>query len=152
MSAQDVPRVPPGAVCYRKGHGTIPATHMIVRGSYYIAACDDCAQARPEADGQDGAAELPFKGPVTLTLTADEANLIYRALLEAAVWRQDRCDETRDDLAFAEWYGEIVADLAERGDEDQDQEPEPDDYDPGPEVDDEGGMSEYRHHEPEPWS
>lgn len=35
--------------------------------------------------------------------------------------------------------------------------PEPDDdenYDPGPEVDDEGGMSEYRHapFEPEPWS
>jgi hypothetical protein len=24
-------------------------------------------------------------------------------------------------------------------------------YDPGPEVDDEGGMSEYRYHEPEPW-
>ncbi len=33
-------------------------------------------------------------------------------------------------------------------------EPEPDDCDPGPEVDDEGGMSEFRHmrHEPEPWS
>jgi hypothetical protein len=25
------------------------------------------------------------------------------------------------------------------------EEPEPDDYDPGPEVDDEGGMSEYRY-------
>lgn len=36
----------------------------------------------------------------------------------------------------------------------EENEPEPDDYDPGPEVDDEGGMSEYRHasHEPEPWS
>jgi hypothetical protein len=33
-----------------------------------------------------------------------------------------------------------------------DEDPEPDEYDPGPEVDDEGGMSEYRHHEPEPWS
>jgi hypothetical protein len=33
-------------------------------------------------------------------------------------------------------------------------EPEPAEYDPGPEVDDEGGMSEYRHapHEPGPWS
>jgi hypothetical protein len=26
-------------------------------------------------------------------------------------------------------------------------EDEPEDYDPGPEVDDEGGMSEYRHHQ-----
>jgi hypothetical protein len=33
-----------------------------------------------------------------------------------------------------------------------DDEPEPDEYDPGPEVDDEGGMSEYRHYyEPQPW-
>jgi hypothetical protein len=32
-------------------------------------------------------------------------------------------------------------------------EPEPEEYDPGPEIDDEGGMSEYRHvpYEPEPW-
>jgi hypothetical protein len=32
-------------------------------------------------------------------------------------------------------------------------EPEPEDFDPGPEVDDEGGMSEYRHalHAEEPW-
>ena len=28
---------------------------------------------------------------------------------------------------------------------DEPEEPEPDEYDPGPEVDDEGGMSEYRH-------
>ncbi len=27
-----------------------------------------------------------------------------------------------------------------------DDEPEPEEYDPGPEVDDEGGMSEYRHY------
>lgn len=34
------------------------------------------------------------------------------------------------------------------------EEPPVAEYDPGPEVDDEGGMSEYRHapHEPEPWS
>jgi len=32
-----------------------------------------------------------------------------------------------------------------------DEEPEHAEYDPGPEVDDEGGMSEYRYHEPEPW-
>lgn len=38
-----------------------------------------------------------------------------------------------------------------------DAEPEPDpaepepEYDPGPEVDDQGGMSDYRYHEPEPW-
>ncbi len=30
-------------------------------------------------------------------------------------------------------------------------EPEPEDYDPGPEVDDQGGMSGHRYHEPEPW-
>jgi hypothetical protein len=32
--------------------------------------------------------------------------------------------------------------------------PDPDGFDPGPEVDDEGGMSEYRHapYDPEPWS
>jgi len=29
--------------------------------------------------------------------------------------------------------------------------PDPEPYDPGPEVDDEGGMSEHRYHEPEPW-
>jgi hypothetical protein len=34
-----------------------------------------------------------------------------------------------------------------------DAEPEPEEYDPGPEVDDEGGMSEYRHAWPgEDWS
>jgi hypothetical protein len=34
--------------------------------------------------------------------------------------------------------------------EDQDHEPEPTEYDPGPEVDDQGGMSEYRYPEPAP--
>ncbi len=34
-----------------------------------------------------------------------------------------------------------AADLAESGYD----EPEPEDYDPGPELDDEGGMSEHRH-------
>jgi hypothetical protein len=29
------------------------------------------------------------------------------------------------------------------------EEPEPEDYDPGPEADDEGGMSEYRYVQPE---
>jgi hypothetical protein len=38
-------------------------------------------------------------------------------------------------------------------DEDQADEPEPEEYDPGPEVDDEGGMSEYRHALPgQDWS
>lgn len=35
---------------------------------------------------------------------------------------------------------------------DDDTEPDDDeDYDPGPEIDDEGGMSEYRSYQPEPW-
>jgi predicted nucleic acid-binding Zn-ribbon protein len=41
-----------------------------------------------------------------------------------------------------------AADLAASG-YDRYDEPEPDDYDPGPEVDDEGGMSEYRYTLPE---
>lgn len=47
--------------------------------------------------------------------------------------------------SYAEWLAE--------GQQDQAGEPEPDpaEFDPGPEVDDQGGMSEYRYHEPEPW-
>jgi hypothetical protein len=41
-----------------------------------------------------------------------------------------------------------AADLAESG-YDRYDEPEPDDYGPGPEADDEGGMSEYRYTLPE---
>ncbi len=38
-----------------------------------------------------------------------------------------------------------AADLAESGYGWHEEEPEPAEYDPGPEADDEGGMSEYRH-------
>lgn len=38
-----------------------------------------------------------------------------------------------------------VWDDSEMVDDFTEEEPEPADYDPGPEVDDEGGMSEYRH-------
>ena len=41
--------------------------------------------------------------------------------------------------------GPAAADLAESGYGWHEEEPEPAEYDPGPEADDEGGMSEYRH-------
>lgn len=64
-----------------------------------------------------------------------------RAILAAFDWEQD------DRQLALEAIERIVMD----GGEAQDDEPEPADYDPGPEVDDEGGMSEHRYHEPEPW-
>lgn len=44
-------------------------------------------------------------------------------------------------------YG-YVAVIDQRGSE-EDEEPPAGEYDPGPEIDDEGGMSEYRHYEPD---
>jgi hypothetical protein len=71
--------------------------------------------------------------------------------LEAA--RHD--DVRRAGMADQPWLGiaeelaetlETVAAVTERGwVDDEGPEPEPDEYDPGPEVDDEGGMSEYRY-------
>lgn len=46
---------------------------------------------------------------------------------------------------------QIVADIRDLMAREPD-EPGPADYDPGPEVDDEGGMSEHRYHQPEDWT
>lgn len=46
----------------------------------------------------------------------------------------------------------LIAGQASNREELELEEPEPGEYDPGPEVDDEGGMSEYRYHEPESWT
>lgn len=62
-------------------------------------------------------------------------------------------DRDEDAETFATVAVVLAAALTSEPEPDELAEPEPDDYDPGPEVDDEGGMSEYRHmpHEPEPW-
>jgi hypothetical protein len=55
-----------------------------------------------------------------------------------------------NDLVEAfEAFADAIADTAV---DEPEEEPPVTDYDPGPEVDDEGGMSEYRYHEPEPWT
>ena len=52
-------------------------------------------------------------------------------------------------LAIAAELAEAFTAFAGALDEDQADEPEPEEYAPGPEVDDEGGMSEYRYILPE---
>lgn len=64
--------------------------------------------------------------------------------------------EVRAILAAFDWEHDdrqLALEAIERIVMDDDEEPEPDpaEYDPGPGVDDQGGMSEYRYHEPEPW-
>jgi transcriptional regulator with XRE-family HTH domain len=44
-------------------------------------------------------------------------------------------------LLTADWFPRYGIEISD----DTDEEPEPEDYDPGPECDDEGGMSEYRY-------
>jgi len=89
----------------------------------------------------------------------EEANVRFVAALRAAAIDHDvvrttgMADETQlaisGDLVEAfEAFADAIAGTL--GDE---PEPEPEEYDPGPEVDDEGGMSEYRHAWPgEDWS
>lgn len=63
-------------------------------------------------------------------------------------------DLARHLIACADLADDWMRDAADPGPEladDEDQDQEPAEYDPGPEVDDQGGMSEYRYHEPEPW-
>jgi hypothetical protein len=77
------------------------------------------------------------------------------AFASSVAFDRDEDDETLTSvaalLALAHMALRDRAEDAELGAH-QAHEPEPGDYDPGPEVDDEGGMSEYRYHEPEPWS
>ena len=77
----------------------------------------------------------------------DRQASLLGALRQAAVLHEARqraglADEAY--LAVSEELFELLDGLASAlaG---EDEEPEPDEYDPGPEVDDEGGMSEYRH-------
>lgn len=70
-----------------------------------------------------------------------------RAFASSVAFDRDEDAETFATVA-------VVLAVAETAPEpDPEPEPEPEDYDPGPEADDEGGMSEYRYmpHEPEPW-
>lgn len=63
------------------------------------------------------------------------------------------CPETSDGQHCGDWHeGGKCGACGQTGpdpDEDQADQPEPAPYDPGPEVDDEGGMSEYRYVMPE---
>ncbi len=63
------------------------------------------------------------------------------------------CAETSDGQHCGDWHdgGQCSACglLGPGPDEDQAEEPEPEPYDPGPEIDDEGGASEYRYVLPE---
>lgn len=63
------------------------------------------------------------------------------------------CPETSDGQHCGDWHeGGKCGACGQTGpdpDEDQADEPEPAPYDPGPEIDDEGGMSEYRYLLPE---
>ena len=63
------------------------------------------------------------------------------------------CPETSDGRHCGDWHeGGKCGACGQTGpdpDEDQAEGPEPEPYDPGPEIDDEGGMSEYRYPMPE---
>ena len=77
----------------------------------------------------------------------DRQAALLRALREAAVLHEARQRAGLADEAYlpvSEELFELLTGLAAAlaGEDD---EPEPDEYDPGPEVDDEGGMSEYRY-------
>ncbi len=68
---------------------------------------------------------------------------------------EDICPETSDGYHCTHWQEGISRCCAcgSEPDEDQAAEPEPEQYDPGPECDDQGGMSEYRYAitPEEPW-
>jgi hypothetical protein len=61
--------------------------------------------------------------------------------------------EARDDQEYRWLRQAFTAGMNEaaRYADEPDEDPPIVEYDPGPEVDDQGGMSEYRYHEPEPW-
>ena len=54
------------------------------------------------------------------------------------------CPETSDSAHCGDWHEGGRCGACGQDKPEPEDEPEPDDYDPGPEVDDEGGMSEYR--------
>lgn len=77
------------------------------------------------------------------------------ALREVAAWNEETrrtglADETH--LAISGELTEAFTTLADQlaADESEPDQPEPDEYDPGPEIDDQGGMSEYRHASADP--
>lgn len=97
-----------------------------------------CGHAEPPEAEIIGGVEYP----AGVDPFGDEAYKYHRPGCECPDCRAYRADEAEP--------GTIIGTDVRIAYDDEDDEAE--EYDPGPEVDDEGGMSEYRHHEPEPWS
>ena len=108
------------------------ADRQTVRGP----ACSDCVGELPDDAPDPDRPETWVFGEAPLQpLRPDEAGGYV-------------CPETSDGQHCGDWHeGGKCGACGQTGpdpDEDQADEPEPAPYDPGPEVDDEGGMSEYR--------
>jgi hypothetical protein len=117
------------------------ADRQTVRGP----ACTDCAGDLPDdSPDPDRPETWAFGEAPVQPLRPDEAGGYV-------------CPETSDGQHCRDWHeGGKCGACGQTGpdpDEDQADEPEPAAYDPGPEVDDEGGMSEHRYaiNPEEPW-
>jgi hypothetical protein len=104
-------------------------------------ACTDCAGDLPDAGPDPDRPETWAFGEAPVQpLRPDEAGGYV-------------CPETSDGQHCGDWHeGGKCGACGQTGpdpDEGQAEEPEPGPYDPGPEIDDEGGMSEYRYPMPE---
>jgi hypothetical protein len=99
----------------------------------------------PEEDGNEGQADEPGYGSVAIRRFVREHPLSP----DDYVQRSAGCAETSNGMHCGDWNdgGRCGACglLGPRSDD----EPEPEEYDPRPEIDDEGGMSEYRYMLPE---
>jgi hypothetical protein len=78
-------------------------------------------------------------------LSASAARELARHLEACADMADDWMGAAVADSIDPREYGEQWPEWPRSTESEPEQEPEPEDYDPGPEVDDEGGMSEYRH-------
>ena len=103
-----------------------------------------------EIDGQLGQLRCDLEGALGRIRVLENTNtLLVESLRNLAAGHEEvRLAGMADDyrLAIAEDLAEAFTALAETlAEPEPDEEPPVDEYDPGLEVDDEGGMSEYRH-------
>ena len=123
---------------------------------YDLENADEKAQRRitalqDEADGLRG----QLSDALGRVSALEDANMRLAAVLRASVAEHDA---VRSSGMASEAHLVVSGELADAftafadalaGTPDDEPEPEPEEYDPGPEIDDEGGMSEYRYTLPE---
>lgn len=95
-----------------------------------------------QLDGADGMLELTAEWITAGKPTRPGGFTPPTAFASSVAFDRAEDEETLTSLAALLAVSHLA--LAEREAAESEPEPEPDDYDPGPEVDDEGGMSEYR--------